>query len=347
MKHIHSDILSTIGKTPLIRMGNLFPEAGINIFAKLEALNPGGSIKDRTALSILSRALEEGQLRPGDTVVESSSGNMAIGLAQACLRYGLQLVVVVDPNINQQTVRILETYGAQISRVDTPDEKGGYLTPRIERVQTLLDTIPNSFWPNQYANRFNPMAHYETMSEIVDALDGNLDYLLAATSTCGTIMGCAQYAREAGLKTRIIAVDAVGSVLFGSPPSRRLIPGHGAGRVSPLLDTSLVDRHIHISDEECVWGCRHLLKSEAVLAGGSSGAIVTALSKLYPYMSPDSNCAIILCDRGERYLETVYSDRWVEEKFGAGMLTANPLSEKRILAPAHSIMAGEQVSRAA
>lgn len=308
---LHDNLLSTIGETPLVALHKLYPHANVKIYGKLEAFNPGGSIKDRTAFSILSHALASGEIEAGDTVIESSSGNMAIGLAQACLYFGLDLIVVVDPNVNQQTLKILEAYGANISQVEVPDPEGGFLAARLRRVQDLLALLPDSYWPNQYANPFNPAAHYETMREIVEALDGKLDYLLAATSTCGTIMGCARYAEEVGLSTKIVAVDAVGSVIFDSPAAKRLLPGHGAGRPSQLLDKRYIDQVIHISDGECVQGCRRLLHREALLAGGSSGGIVTALGKLLPQIPEGSTCALLICDRGERYLDTIYSDEWV------------------------------------
>lgn len=312
---LHQNLLSAIGNTPLVRLHKLYPESAVAIYGKLEAFNPGGSIKDRTAFEILGYALEKGEVKPGDTVIESSSGNMAIGLAQACLYFGLRLIVVVDPHINNQTLQILKTYEACINRVETPDSNGGYLQARIQRVQELLSLINNSYWPNQYANPLNPLAHYETMREIVEALEGKVDYLLAATSTCGTIMGCARYVQHHKLPTKIIAVDAVGSVIFNAPAAKRLIPGHGASRPSQLLNRRLIDNYIHVSDEECVQGCRRLLKREAILAGGSSGGVVAALAKLLPQLPPDSTCALILCDRGERYLDTIYSDQWVNEHF--------------------------------
>lgn len=313
---LYENVLSAVGRTPLVALNRLYPQSTARVYGKLEALNPGGSIKDRTAATILQHALRTGKLTPGRTVIESSSGNMAIGLAQACRYMGLHFIAVVDPNANEQAVRILEAYGARIERVAEPDATGGYLNARIRRVEALLETIPGSYWPNQYTNPLNPQAHLETMHEILEAL-GTLDYLFAATSTCGTIMGCAEYVRARGLPTQIVAVDAVGSVLFGTPPARRLIPGHGAGRPSRLLDPALVDHLLHISDAECVAGCRRLLDREAILAGGSSGALVAALGKMLPLLPPDASCALILCDRGERYLDTIYSDAWVEQHFGA------------------------------
>lgn len=329
----YPDVLSTIGDTPLVELKRLYPDRPVKIYGKLEALNPGGSIKDRTSVSILRNAMSQGLLAPGGSVIESSSGNMAIGLAQACVFLGLNLIVVVDRNLNSQTARILEAYGAQLNWVCDPDPTDGYLGARIKRVQHLLARIPNSYWPNQYANPCNPAAHVETMREIVGALDRPLDYLLVATSTCGTLMGCARYVRGAGLSTRIIAVDAVGSLIFGKRAAKRLIPGHGAGRPSQLLDKRLLHGHIQIDDLGCVHGCRHLLRREAILAGGSSGALVTALGRLLPEMEPDATCALILCDRGERYLDTIYSDAWVAEQFGHVPLTPRRRAQPDLRSP--------------
>ncbi len=311
-----ADVLAAVGNTPLIQLNRIYPDAPIQLYGKLEAVNPGGSIKDRTAHTILTAAFSTGELKPGATVIESSSGNMAIGLAQTCRYLGLNLIVVVDPNVNRQTVKILRAYGAQIDQVEELDPTGGYLKTRLRRVQTLLDVVPNSYWPNQYANAHNPLAHRRTMDEIVTALGGKLDYLFAATSTCGTLMGCAQYVRESGLSTKIIAVDAMGSAIFNSPPAKRLLPGHGAGRRPELLDEQYVDRVIYISDRECVIGCRRLLDREALLCGGSSGAVTMAVEKMLPELPRSASCAVILCDRGERYLDTIYSTEWVAEHLG-------------------------------
>ncbi|MBL3658318.1 2,3-diaminopropionate biosynthesis protein SbnA [Fulvivirga sediminis] len=312
--NIHPNVLATIGNTPMIHLMNLCPEFNVNIYGKMEAFNPGGSIKDRTATNILVDAINKGEINKDTTIVESSSGNMAIGLAQTCLMYGLKLVVVVDPLINKHTLKILKTYGAKIEQV-TEQENGSYLNARLKKVENLLKVVENSFWPNQYANHANPEAHYNTMREIAEALNNQVDYLFAATSTCGTIMGCAEYLKKHNLKTKIVAVDAMGSVLFGQAPGKRLIPGHGAGRPSILIDKSYIDEVVHITDQECIEGCHQLLQREAILAGGSSGAVVSALQKLVPSLPSNANCAIILCDRGERYLDTIYSTEWVNQNF--------------------------------
>ena len=308
-------ILATIGNTPLVQLQNLYPTYNVSLFAKIESFNPGGSIKDRTAESLLVDAMNKGRVHKDTTIIESSSGNMAIGLAQLCLKYDLRLIVVVDPNVNPQTVKILKTYGAKIDLISCGNDSN-YLNTRLARVQTLLHETPDSFWPNQYANLANPKAHYHTMKEIAEVLDHEVDYLFAATSTCGTIMGCADYIHENNMSTKVVAVDALGSIIFHPKSGRRLIPGHGAGRASQLLDKSQVHTVMHASDENCITGCHHLLHKEAILAGGSSGAVVHAVGQLLPEIPDGSRCAMILCDSGERYLDTIYSPEWVIEHFG-------------------------------
>jgi 2,3-diaminopropionate biosynthesis protein SbnA len=310
-------ILAAIGGTPLVRLERLLPDAEFELYAKLEALNPGGSIKDRPATAIVNRALAAGAIGPGTVVIESSSGNLAIGLAQVCAYHGLRFICVVDQKTTAQNVAILGAFGAEVDLVQRPDPvTGEYLPARLARVQELLKEHPNSFWPNQYANPENAAAHHTTMREIETALDGRLDYLFCTTSTCGTLRGCAEYVRSRGLSTRVVAVDAVGSVIFGPPATRRLIPGHGAAVRPGLFAPDLADRVVHVTDLACVAGCRTLVRREAILAGGSSGAAVSAVHRLRDEIPPGARCAVIFPDRGERYLETIYSDAWVCEHFG-------------------------------
>jgi len=211
---------------------------------------------------------------------------------------------------------------------------GEFLQARLERVQLLQRQIPNSFWPNQYANLENSGAHYRTtMAEIASALDGKLDVLFVATSTCGTIRGCAEYARDHRLGTRIVAVDAVGSLIFADQPGRRLIPGLGASIRPPLCPQGLVDTVVHVTDADCIVGCRRLLRTEAILAGGSSGGVMSGVDKLASDIPAGAVCVAILPDRGERYLDTVYDDRWVRDHFGDLELVAvDAAEEHRILA---------------
>jgi 2,3-diaminopropionate biosynthesis protein SbnA len=315
-------VLEAIGQTPLIRLRRYLPRAPFQLYAKLEALNPGGSIKDRPAFGILDSALRAGEIGPGTVVVESSSGNMGIGLAQACLYHGLRFICVVDPKTTSANLELLRALGAEIDLVKEPDPVSGeLLQARLQRVRELLGLIPGAFWPNQYANTGNSGAHYRTtMREIVDALDGRVDYLFVATSTCGTVRGCGELVRDERLDTRVIAVDAFGSMIFSDVKAKRMIPGLGAGLRPPLCDLSLIHEHVHVDDLDCIRGCRRLVAREAILAGGSSGGVVAAVEKLQDRIPPGAVCVAILPDRGERYLATVYSDDWVREHCGDGAL---------------------------
>jgi 2,3-diaminopropionate biosynthesis protein SbnA len=314
---VRNGVLSTIGNTPLIRLTHILEGSPLRLFAKLEGFNPGGSSKDRSAMMIVEQAWERRQLRSGSTVVESSSGNMGIGLAQACAYLGLRFICVVDKKTTSQNIEILKAYGAEVDVVTSPDPSTGeFLQSRIKRVQDLVRTIPNSFWPDQYSNLDNPLAHHETMREIDIELAGDIDYLFCATSTCGTMRGCAEYIREQNMKTTLIAVDAEGSQIFGSAPKKRLIPGHGAAVVPNLFQENLADMYIHVSDVDCIVGCRRLVQQEAILAGGSSGAVLMAFDQFKDNIRGSKTCVVILPDRGERYLDTIYSDVWVQQNFG-------------------------------
>lgn len=307
-------VLGAVGGTPLVRLSRLFPDTDIDLRAKLEMLNPGGSIKDRPALQMLQIAMANGQIDQSTTIIESSSGNMGVGLSQACAALGLHLICVVDPRTTTQSIKMMEIYGTQVEIVAAPDpETNDYLPARISRVKQLIDSIPDAYWCNQYANPANAAAHHQTMAEIVDACGREVDYLFCAVSSCGTLRGTAEYIEANGLATKIIAVDAIGSVIFGGPRGRRTIPGHGAARVPELYTPGLEHRHVSISDADCVAGCRRLLQREGILAGGSSGAIVSAIGQTIPHLPARSTCVAILCDRGERYIDTIYSEAWVNE----------------------------------
>jgi cysteine synthase A len=314
----HTGILSTIGNTPLVPLTRVFDDVPFRLYAKLEMFNPGGSTKDRTALSIIENASKQGFIRKETTVIESSSGNMAIGLAQVCAFFCIKFICVVDVKTTSQNIAILKAYGAQVDVVTEPSqETGEFLHARLQRVQDLLHTIPDSFWPDQYSNLHNPLAHRQTMHEITTQLQESIDYLFIATSTCGTMRGCAEYVREHQLGTQIIAVDAEGSAIFrNEQPTKRLIPGHGAAVRPPLYQPTLANNVIYVSDLDCVVGCHRLLKREAILAGGSSGAVMTAIERMKNVIPAGANCVAILCDRGERYLDTVYQEDWVRDHFG-------------------------------
>ncbi len=308
-------ILAAIGETPLVALRRYLGMPEIEVWAKLEAANPGGSAKDRPAARMVLDALDAGVIGPGSTIIESTSGNMGVGLAQACRYHGLRLVCVVDSRAHERNVRTLRAFGADVRVVARPDpETGDLLKARLNLVAHLLETTPDSYWPNQYANASNPAAHAAgTMREIDEALDGDLDYVFVATSTTGTLRGCQDYLRAHGRATRLVAVDAVGSALFGGVRATRQVPGFGAGVETALSHSANYDVLVRVRDLDCVVGCRRLVEREAILAGGSSGAVAMALESLAPTMAEGSRCALILPDGGDGYLGTIYDDDWVSQ----------------------------------
>jgi cysteine synthase A len=312
---VSASIIECIGSTPLVRLRRLF-SGSPQVFAKLELLNPGGSVKDRPARYIIERGLRDGTIAPGATIVESSSGNFGIALAMAARIYELNFVCVVDPKISPLNLRILNQLGARVERVVRPDVHGGYLHTRLERVQELLREIPGAYWIDQYANVLNTRCHYEGIgSEIVEAMDGEpVDVLVAAVSTTATLLGAARRLRDAWPDVRVVAVDAAGSVIFGGPARHRDLPGIGSSRRPELLaDGEEVDEVIYVDDYDSARGCRELLLGEGILAGGSSGAVIAAVQRLAPELPAGARVVTILPDRGERYMDLVYDDTWMEE----------------------------------
>ncbi|MFI6093794.1 2,3-diaminopropionate biosynthesis protein SbnA [Streptomyces sp. NPDC051218] len=311
-------VLDAIGDTPLIALRKMFAHHRFTVMAKLETFNPGGSMKDRPALNMVFSGIRDGTIKPGQTViVESSSGNLGIGLAQVCAYFGIRFICVVDGRTTRQNISILRAYGAEVDVVSRPAlATGEYLPARLARARELAATVPHAQWINQYSNPRNPEAHHQTAREIVELLDGEVDFIFCATGSCGTLRGCAEYLKSQELSTRLVAVDAIGSVIFGGPSGPRLIPGHGAS-VSPAhWSAELSDEVVLVSDLDCVVGCRRLARQEALLLGGSSGGIVSAVERMSARISQGARCVLILPDRGDRYLDTIYNDEWVLDNLG-------------------------------
>ncbi|MFI6942095.1 2,3-diaminopropionate biosynthesis protein SbnA [Streptomyces sp. NPDC050418] len=314
---IHDSITDCIGGTPLVRLGRLFPEPGVEVLAKLEMLNPGGSVKDRSARYIVERGIRDGMIRPGTRIVESTSGNFGVALAMVAVRYGLRFTAVVDPNASRTNLRILRQFGAGIEMVDERDAAGGYLHTRLARVQDLLADDPDAVWINQYANHLNWETHAATTArEVIADCPEPVDVLVAAVSTAGTLHGLARGLRRTWPALKVVAVDAVGSVIFGTPPGPRMLPGVGSSRVPELLTPAEIDQVVHIDDATAIHGCHRLLRHEAIFAGGSSGSVVAAVEELMPELPRPSRVLTLLADRGERYLDLVYTDETAFEHDG-------------------------------
>ncbi|MFF2089238.1 2,3-diaminopropionate biosynthesis protein SbnA [Paenibacillus sp. NPDC058174] len=312
MPEAANGIIDCIGQTPLVRLNALFAAPGPAVYAKLEMMNPGGSMKDRPARYIIEQGLKDGTITPNTHLIESTSGNLGIGLAMAAKRYGLKFTCVVDPKITSTNLRLIRYLGANVDMVKTPDEQGSYLKSRISRVKELAEQDSNAYWINQYANPLNWQAHYHGAGEeIVRQMGDKLDYLVCAVSTTGSILGISRRVKEAHPNVKVIAVDAVGSIIFGTPSRQRELPGIGANRVPELFKPDEIDQVIHVDDRDSVSGCLMLMEREGIFAGGSSGSIIAALQRLLPTIPASSSVVTILPDRGERYLDSVYDEKWV------------------------------------
>jgi N-(2-amino-2-carboxyethyl)-L-glutamate synthase len=318
----YGSVLETIGKTPLIELTGFLPRGPVQLFLKLEAANPGGSAKDRPAVKMIEDALRSGELRKDAVVIESSSGNMGVGLAQACAWYGLRFICVVDPLTDAGTLAAMRAFGAEIDRVSVPEGPGANpLAARLERVAHLVATLEGAYWPNQYANPLNPEAHARgTMAEIDEALRGAVAGVFVGVGTTGTLGGCLDFIEANDRSTRVTAVDALGSVLFGGDPGERRIPGMGAGRIPPLArqrwnGRAMAPRVLRVTDLDCVVGCRRLARTDALLVGGSAGGVLQAVRSCHRSL-PAGRYVAVAADSGHRYLDTVFDDAWVEEVLG-------------------------------
>lgn len=297
--------------TPTVKVSRLYEQYDAAIYAKLDLLQLAGSTKERTAHGLIEELLRSDRLQPGGMIIESTSGNLGIALARQCVVRGIRFTAVVDENANPLALELMRTYSATVDLVETPDD-GNKLAARRRRVHELLSANPGSVTTNQYGAPANPRAHFEsTMPEIMAGSGGDLDYLFIATSTTGTLLGCQQYIREHGLNTKVVAVDSVGSVLFGGQSGIRRLPGLGAGVLPELAAGAEPDLVFQMEEIEMVRGCRLLASREGILAGASTGAIVAAMGKLLPSLEPGARIAFMVHDTGVPYLETVYNDDWV------------------------------------
>jgi N-(2-amino-2-carboxyethyl)-L-glutamate synthase len=322
---LYTSVAACVGRTPLVELRRHFPPPGPAVIAKMELMNPSGSMKDRSAAYILERGLADGTITPASRLIESSSGNFGIALATAARVHGLEFTCVVDPKTTPANLRILLRLGAEVELVTDADEHGCFLGARLRRVAELCRERPGSVWVNQYANDGNWLAHYHgTAAEILADLDRAIDCLVVPVSTTGTILGLARRLRGPFPALHVVAVDAAGSVIFGAPAGPRHVPGLGAGRRPEVLDPAQIDEVVWVSDRDAVAGCRALALSEGILAGGSSGAVVAAIERLRPGWPAGWQVVTVLPDRGDRYLDQVYDDDWVARLPDTNAVTVVP-----------------------
>ena len=247
------------------------------VYLKLEGLNPAGSVKLRPAVQMIETLESQGRIRPGHRVVESSSGNLGVALAIVCKVKGYQFTCVTDPNANEAAVQLMSTYGARVVVVDKRDAEGGYLGTRIALVLQLLDADPQLVWTNQYANPANADAHYAFTAPEIHHAFPDLDYLFVGAGTTGTLAGCTRFFARHSPATKVVAVDAVGSVTFGGTAAKRYLPGLGTSRRPQIADLCDPYDVVLVAEQDAVRTCRRLLNRSGLLVGGSTGSVLTAV----------------------------------------------------------------------
>jgi N-(2-amino-2-carboxyethyl)-L-glutamate synthase len=293
---------------------------GYPLYLKCEGFNFAGSIKLKAAIEMVDAAERHGDLRPGSILVESSSGNLGIALSMLAASRGYQFLCVTDARCNHATRRAIEALGNEVHVITEPSPDGGFLGARIDYVRALCAADDRYVWLNQYRNPNNWRAHYHRTGPAIAATFPFLDVLFVGAGTTGTLMGCARYFRQWHRPVRIVAIDSVGSVTFGSPPGRRMVPGLGTSVRPPILNETYVDDVILVEEADTIRACHQLARS-GFLFGGSTGTVVSgATAWLTEHDAPDLTAVAIAPDLGERYLDTVYRADWVEHLYGADVL---------------------------
>ena len=318
-----------IGCTPLVRVRLRIQGRWQCLWLKLEQFNRGGSIKDRTAYSLIEDIEERGLMRDADTIVESTSGNLGIGLALACRERGYRFVAVVDPMTSGYCIDRMKELGARIEVVRPVPQGEPFLALRLSRVRELRLHEPGLVWTNQYGNLANPRVHRNhTGAEIVRQLDECPEAVFVAVSTGGTLKGISQYLRAFAPQSTMAAVDVTGSVVLGGQPGQRNVPGIGSSRPSDFLRDQPYDMAFYVSEEDAVAACNAVRACTNIGLGGSSGAVVVAAARFMRAMRPSRPVVCVCPDGSDRYEDSVYNPEWRRRKgFGAGALSSLPFDD--------------------
>ena len=331
MTKIHDSILSAVGKTPMVRLGRIGRHLKSELLAKCEFMNPGGSVKDRIGVRMLLDAEAEGRIKPGDTLIEPTSGNTGIGLAMTAAVRGYRMIITMPQKMSREKQVVLEALGAEIIR--TPTE-AAWDAPEshIGVARRLRDVIANAHILDQYGNPSNPLAHEEgTAAEILEQCDGRLDAIVLTAGTGGTLTGIARCLKRAVPKVLVVGVDPDGSILAGPGPIKSYkVEGIGYDFIPDVLDTTIVDRWIKSNDKDSFRVARQLIRQEGLLVGGSSGSAVWAAMQVCRDLPKGSRVVTLLPDSIRNYLTKFVDDRWMrengfEEKEWAGGTIADVL----------------------
>ncbi|MBR0414882.1 MAG: cysteine synthase A [Clostridia bacterium] len=295
----YTNVVDLIGNTPLI---SLEQTTGLQIYAKAEFLNPGGSIKDRIALNMIEQAEKDGKLRPGMTIIEPTSGNTGIGLALCGVRKGYRVIIVMPENMSEERKKIISALGAEL--VLTEAEKS--IAASVEKAMEIAGSSPDFFVPQQFQNPANPQIHYRTTAvELVEQLGKKIDIYVSGIGSGGTLQGVSKYLLEQNPDCKIVAAEPQNvSALLGHEPGLHQIQGIGDGFIPDILDTSMITDIVEVSDEDAIETARELAKVQGLLVGTSSGANVWTAKQMAQKYGKDKVIATVLPDRAERYFST-------------------------------------------
>jgi 2,3-diaminopropionate biosynthesis protein SbnA len=301
-----------------------------SLFLKCEGFNFAGSVKFKTAKEMVEAAEQDGTVRPGAILIESSSGNLGVALSMIAASKGYRFLCVTDPRCNLSSRRLMEALGAQVHIITEPDPVGGFLGARKDYVRAMCASDDRYVWLNQYNNPRAWMAHYRTTAPAIARSFPELDVLFVGAGTTGTLMGCARWFRDWHRPVKIVAVDSVGSVTFGGPAARRMIPGLGSGVRPELLDESFIDDVVLVEEVDTIRAC-HRMARRGFLFGGSTGTVVSgAMNWLTRHDGRDVTAVTIAPDLGERYLDTLYQFNWVEDLYGKDALPPDMGAEAKL-----------------
>jgi cystathionine beta-synthase len=313
--HSHMDItgslLDLIGHTPLLRLRNLGAGMACTLTAKLEMLNPGGSVKDRIGIRMIEAAERSGELRPGGTIVEPTSGNTGVGLAIAAALRGYRCIFTMPDKMSQEKISLLRAYGAEVVITPTavaPDSPESYY--RV--ADRLTEEIPGAFQPNQYFNRENPATHYAmTGPEIWDQTNGRVTHFVCGVGTGGTITGTGRYLKEQSPDVVVVGADPEGSLYTGTDARPYLVEGIGEDFIPETFDPDVVDRWVTVSDRDSFLTARRITREEGLLVGGSCGTAMYAALEVSKELRRDDLVVVVFPDSGRSYLSKVYNDSWM------------------------------------
>ena len=322
-RNVYPDITGTIGRTPLVRLNQVTRGLECEVFAKLEMFNPGGSVKDRIAFYMLEEYEEQGLLKPGGTVVESTSGNTGVGLAIACAMKGYSALFVMPDKMSHEKVQVLRAFGARVVITPTavaPEDPRSYYSV----AKRIVEETPNAILANQYHNPSNPEAHYLTTApELWEQTEGRVTDIVIGMGTGGTITGVARYMQENGHEVKIVGVDPIGSLLFdawkqggsteGLTAETYKVEGIGEDFIPSTLDLSIIDDVIQVGDAESFHWTRRLVREEGIFCGGSSGSALAGAIKYCQHLPNDRLVVVVFPDSGSRYLSKIFNDAWLRE----------------------------------